>query len=83
MNNKWLDMTIYLNSSLINSYNKKKQLLGVLERLTTYEGEIRCYFVGVYPQLKRVNLDGNEFETVSITIENLDHLVFRFDYETE
>lgn len=80
---KGLDMTIYIDFDMIQTYNKKNQLLEVLEKLTTFDGEIRCYFVGVYPQVEKVSVKGKEFETVSVKIENLDHLVFRFDYEAE
>lgn len=80
---KGLEITIYLNSELIQSYNKKIQLLEVLEKLTTFDGEIRCYFVGVYPQVEIVSGKGKEFKAISVEIENLDHLVFRFDSEDE
>ncbi|APO46700.1 hypothetical protein BS614_23420 [Paenibacillus xylanexedens] len=83
VNEKGLEITIYLNSDLIQSYNKKNQLLEVLDKLTTFNGEIRCYFVGVYPTFEKVTGKGNEFEVISVKIENLDHLVFRFDFEVE
>ncbi|KOR89631.1 hypothetical protein [Paenibacillus solani] len=83
INEKGLEITIYLNSDLIQSYNKKNQLLEVLEKLTTFNGEIRCYFVGVYPNIKKISDKGNDFEAVSVKIENLDHLVFRFDSVVE
>lgn len=83
VNGQSLEMTIYLNSDQIKSYNKKNQLLEVLEKLTTFEGEIRCYFVGVYPKVEKVDVNGKIFDAVSVKVENLDHLVFRFDIEEE
>ncbi|PKV50284.1 hypothetical protein ATE84_2339 [Aquimarina sp. MAR_2010_214] len=84
VNKKPIAICIYIKSETINAYNKKEQFLSVLDYLTTFKDNIRCYFVASYPELKTIKRDNKApFNTFDVKIENLEHLVFRFDKEIE
>jgi len=84
----WIDkkrvpISIYLESELIEKYNKNAQFLKILKYLTNFKGDIMCYFFGAYPEMKYIENGNKSFHALNVQIENLDHIVFKFDKEIE
>lgn len=79
---KRIRMSIYLKKALIDGYRRSRLLRQTLQDMSTGGGEIVCYFVGAYPQPKKVKrlVEGveTEFDAYEVTINNLDHLVVTF-----
>lgn len=79
---KRIRMSIYLKKSLIEGYRRSRLLRETLAEMSGGGGEIMCYFVGAYPELKKVKrpVEGveTEFDVYEVNITNLDHLVVTF-----
>lgn len=79
---KRIRMSIYLKKALIDEYRRSRLLRETLHEMSAGGGVIMCYFVGSYPELKRVRkvVDGieTEFDAYEVEIKNLDHLVVAF-----
>lgn len=78
--------TIYLPSSLINSYRKKNLFRRHIENLINIKPDnVRCFFVGAYPKLKEEEIenDSGNYRPLEVKISNLDHLVLRYDEDED
>ena len=57
-----------------------KETIDTLVLLSNSFKNARCYFAGSYPKMKKVPLiDGTSFMVYEVIIENLDHLVIKFE----
>lgn len=68
---------LYIKKSVIDSYRKKRVFLEEIRELIKDNDEKYAFFYGAYPQLKKIETGGSEFEVYNAEIENLDHLLVR------
>lgn len=81
VNGEALQTSIYLENEEIEKYRKNRQFREIVEDLLSLNGTVICYFVGAYPKVIEVDYEDNSFQTLDISINNLDHITFTFEEE--
>lgn len=76
-------VNMYITDVLIKSYCLSRlfrESINTLAKLGSNFQNARCYFVGSYPKVKEIQLeDGKIFTIYEVVVENLDHLVIKFE----
>jgi hypothetical protein len=79
-------ISIYISNELIDRYRKRKLFRRYIDSLINHANQnIKCYFVGAYPQLKgeEVITGNGSFRPLDVHLKNLDHVVLRFNEDGE
>jgi len=79
-------ISIYIRNEQIERYRKRKLFRQYIESLIDHPGrDVTCYFVGAYPKLKDKDVESSRgsFRPLEIHLKNLDHLVLRFNEDSE
>lgn len=67
----------YISKSTIQNYRKKKYFTDKIRSLILDGDDVNCFFLGSYPELKKVKKYENEFNVYNVDIVNLDHFLLR------
>ncbi|QAA33540.1 hypothetical protein [Clostridium manihotivorum] len=77
---KYMPVSIYISSELINRYGKRKVFRDDMEYIiNNKDKEVFCYFVGAYPEPSTYEHNGKKVESYQVNIENLRYLELRFE----
>lgn len=79
-------VSIHIKSKQIDKYRKKNLFRSYINSLIDRENiKVRCFFVGTYPKPKKeaIKKGEKEFHPLEVEIKNLDHLVLRFEEDSE
>ena len=73
-------ISIYVSAKQIDKYRKKTLFRSYIDSLIDRDDiKVRCFFVGAYPKLTKIKHKGRDFFPLKVEINNLDHLLLRFD----
>ncbi len=83
VDNKPYPVNMYITDDLISSYRLLRlfrESIDILVKQGKNSKNTRCYFVGSYPKVKNILRNDSGLYTVyEVIIENLDHLVIKFE----
>jgi hypothetical protein len=83
INKKPYQINMYITNESIKKYRLSRLFQETINTSILLGNNLKntkCYFVGSYPKIKKVLLkDGKSFTVYEVVIENLDHLVIKFE----
>ncbi len=83
---KYRSISIYIPAKMIDKYRKRQLLRSYIDSLIDRNDiKVKCFFVGAYPKLKKeaIKKGEKEFHPLEVDIKNLDHLILRFEEDSE
>ncbi|RXK02672.1 hypothetical protein CRV02_04345 [Arcobacter sp. CECT 8989] len=75
-------VSIYITKDLIDNYRLRRLFKETIEELSNLGNNYtsaKCYFVGAYPVEETIKGKNGSFTVLNVYIENLDHLVIKFN----